>query len=249
MNKKPFYAGVRFIWLLIGCLSLPVLSSAQALKSSDVISIRELSIPPKAHQEFEHGIELLEKNDAAESLPHFQRAVAKFANYYESYYEMGAVYWELGRIADAEQAFRKSIGLSSGLYARPLVALAGLLNYQEKYIEAEEVIRRDLEVDPTSWYGHFYLGWALFGLNRLEEAEKNVREALCQETKSSDTMWLLADIHIHEKNYHAALEDMDEYLKLDPDSPNAVIIKTARGNVLKALVESENTTTLVQPQP
>jgi regulator of sirC expression with transglutaminase-like and TPR domain len=62
-------------------------------------------------------------------------------------------------------------------------------------------------------------------------------------------MWLLADIHIHEKNYHAALEDMDEYLKLDPDSPNAVIIKTARGNVLKALVESENTTTLVQPQP
>jgi tetratricopeptide (TPR) repeat protein len=249
MKKKPFYAGIRIIWLLVGCLSLPVHSSAQALKSSNMVSVRELSIPPKAHQEFEHGIELLAKNDAAESLPHFQRAVAKFASYYESYYEMGVAYWKLERIADAEQAYRNSIELSSGLYTWSLVALGAVLNYQEKYIEAEEVLRRDLELDPTSWYGHFYLGWTLFGLNRLEEAEKNVREALSQETNSRETLWLLADIHIREKDYRAVVQDLDKYLKLDPDSPNAVIAKTVRGNAQKALLESENTRKLAQPQP
>ncbi len=240
---------LRIIWLLVGCLSLPLLSRAQSLESSNVVSVRELSIPPKAHHAFEQGIELLARKDAAGSLPHFQRAVAEFANYYEAYYKMGVADLKLWRIVDAEQAFRKSIELSGGQYAHPLLALGAVLVYQKKFTEAEGVTRKGLDLDPTSWSGHYYLGSALFGLNRLEEAEKSVREALRQKADSTEALRLLVGIHAHEKDYGALLKDLDEYLKLDPDSPTGVRARALRDSAQQMVVESQSTTALAQSQP
>jgi tetratricopeptide (TPR) repeat protein len=154
---------------------------------NNTVSVRELGIPTKALQAFQKGADLLAKKDAAASLPHFQRAVAEFASFYEAYYRMGVADLKLWRLTDAEQAYRKSIELSAGQYAQPLLALGILLSYQEKYAEAEGVTRKGLDLDPTSWAGHYALGCSLFGLNRLEEAEKSIREALHWNTDSADS--------------------------------------------------------------
>jgi tetratricopeptide (TPR) repeat protein len=214
-----------------------------------VVSVRELSIPPKALHSFARGTELLERKDAAGSLPQFQRAIAEFATYYEAYYEMGVADLKLWRIVDAEQAFWKSVELSSGQYALPLLGLGAVQDYQGKFAEAEEVTRKGLDLDATSWSGHYYLGWALLGLNRLEEAEKSVREALRQKSDSTEALRLLADIHSRKKDYSALLIDLDEYLKLDPDSPTGVRVKALRDSTQRILDESLNTTALAQPQP
>jgi Flp pilus assembly protein TadD len=129
MKSNRLYAGSRIIWLLVGCLGLPLLSRAQSLESSDVVSIPKLSIPPKALQAFENGIDHLAKNDAAGSVPHFQRAIAEFASFYEAYYKMGVADLKLWRLADAEQAFRKSIELSGGHDSQPLLALGAVLDF------------------------------------------------------------------------------------------------------------------------
>jgi hypothetical protein len=118
-------------WLLVTCLCIPPLSRAQ-----NVVSARELSIPPKAHQAFQKGIERLERDDAAGGLPHFQRAVAELSTYYEAYFEIGTADLRLGRTADAEQALRKSIELSGGQYAEPLFALGATLIKEENNSES-----------------------------------------------------------------------------------------------------------------
>src|SRR4030081_1619595 len=97
----------RMNWLLVACLCLPLHSRAQSPESNYVVSVRELSIPPKAVHALQNGVELLAKKDAARSLPQFQRAIAEFANFYEAYYKMGVADLKLWRIADAEQALRK----------------------------------------------------------------------------------------------------------------------------------------------
>jgi tetratricopeptide (TPR) repeat protein len=214
-----------------------------------VVSVRELSIPAKALRAFAQGAEILERKDAAGSLPHFQRAIAEFATYYEAYYEMGVANLKLWRIGDAEQAFRRSIELSSGQFALPLLGLGAVQDYQGKFAEAAEVTRKGLDLDATSWSGHYYLGWALFGLNRLEEAEKSVREALRQKSESTEALRLFADIHSRQKNYKALLIDLDEYLKLDPDSPTGVRVRALRDSTQRILDESLNTTALAQSQP
>jgi tetratricopeptide (TPR) repeat protein len=214
-----------------------------------MVSVRELSIPRKALHAFQKGVELLAKQDAAGSLPHFQRAVAEFASFYEAYYKMGVADLKLWRVADAEQAYRRSIELSGGQYAQPLLGLGVLLDYQEKFAEAEGLTRKGLDLDPTSWAGHYSLGWALFGLNRLEEAEKSIREALRWKTDCAEAQLLLADVHNREKDYRALLKDLDEYLKLDRDSPTSVKARALRDNAQRALVESETSTALAEPQP
>jgi tetratricopeptide (TPR) repeat protein len=240
---------IQISCLLVACLSLPLLSTAQSPKTSNTVSVRELNIPSKALQNFQKGAELLTKKDAAGSLPHFQRAVAEFAGFYEAYYRMGVADLKLWRLTDAEQAYRKSIELSGGQYAQPLLALGILLGYQEKYAEAEGVTRKGLDLDPTSWAGHYSLGCALFGLNRLEEAEKSIREALHWKTDSAEAQLLLAEIHDREKDYGAVLNDLDEYLKLDPDGPTSVKVRVFRARAQQSLVESQTSTALAQPQP
>src|SRR5712664_334383 len=102
-------ATVCTTWLLFACICVPLPSSAQSHRSSYEVSVRELRIPPKAHQNFEQGMECLAKKDAAGSLPHFQRAISEFAGYYEAYDRIGAADLKLWRVPDAERGFGKSI--------------------------------------------------------------------------------------------------------------------------------------------
>jgi tetratricopeptide (TPR) repeat protein len=240
---------VRTSWLLIACMCAPLHSSAQSRQSSYEVSVRELRIPPKALHDFEQGIELLAKKDPAGSLPHFQRAILEFAGYYEAYDRMGAADLKLWRIPEAEQAFRKSIGLSGGQYAHPLFALGAILNDQEKFAEAESVTRRGLDLDPDSWRGHYYLGLALCGLNRLVEAEKSVHEALHRKTDFPEAYLLLADIHGRERDYRSLVSDLNEYLKLAPDGPASARAKALRESAQRMTIESQSSAAFAQPQP
>ncbi|MGH9680955.1 MAG: tetratricopeptide repeat protein, partial [Candidatus Acidiferrales bacterium] len=143
-------------WLLFACFCMPLSSNAQSLQSPETVSIRELCIPSKARHAYEQGIELLGKKDPPGSLPKFQRAIAKFPDYYEAYYRMAVAYLQLWRIADAERAYRTSIELSGERYAPPLLALGAILDDQKKFAEAEEVTRKGLNLDPAAWTGHYY---------------------------------------------------------------------------------------------
>jgi tetratricopeptide (TPR) repeat protein len=240
---------LRISWLLVACLFLPLLSRAQSPEAHQMVSVRELSIPHKALHDFQKGLDLLAKKDAAGSLPHFQRAVAEFANFYEAYYKIGVANLMLWRLPDAEQAYRRSIELSGGQFAQPLLALGVVLGYEHKFVEAEGITRQGLDLDPTSWVGHYSLGWVLFGLNRLDEAKKCVSEALHWKADSPEPRLLLADIHNREKDYSAVLNDLDEYLKLDPDSPTSAKARALRATAQRALMEAQSTTVLTPPQP
>jgi tetratricopeptide (TPR) repeat protein len=240
---------LRISWLLLASLCIPLLSRAQSPESPHAVSVRELSIPPKAHHAFQKGVERLAKDDAAGSLPNFQRAVADFKTYYEAYFEIGVAELKLWRLADSEQALRKSIELSGGKYADPLFALGAVLTYQGKFTEGEGILREALDLNPTSWAGHYCLGWALFALDRLQDAEKSLHEALRWKSDSPETHLLLADIHHRQRDYPALLRDLDEYRKLEPDSPINDKVRDRRDEAEKAILKSQSPSSRVQPQP
>jgi tetratricopeptide (TPR) repeat protein len=182
-------------------------------------------------------------------LPYFQRAISEYAGYYEAYDRMGAADLKLWRVTEAEQAFRKSIDLSGGQYAHPLLALGAILDEQEKFPEAESVTRKGLDLAPESWRGHYYLALALFGLNRFVEAEKSAHEALRWKADFPEAHLLLADIHNREEDYRSLLNDLDEHLKLAPEGPASARVKALRESVQGMMLESQNNTALALPQP
>ena len=216
-------------------LYLKRVNSTRSNPKGDVVSVRELSIPPKTRKVFEKGLERRAKKNPRGSLAHFERAVAEFPSYYEAYMQMGLAYIELRQAAEAEKALRNSIDLSGDSYSDAHFALSGLLVDRGQFAEAEKTVRRGLALAPASWRGHFQLGRALLRMNRVEEAEQSIEKARSARPDFSLTYLLLADIHFAQHDYAAQLKDVDEYLRLDPNGAFSVKAREVRENVERLL--------------
>ena len=188
-------------------------------RESYTVSVHSLKVPAKARRAFEKGMDRLQKKDIEGSLERFTEATNVFPDYYEAYYEIGLANLELRRGDQAEQALQRAIDLSGGHYAEPQFALGALLCERQAYPEAEQVLRRAIEVDANSWKGHLFLGQALFGQGRLEEAEKSAREVLVRRPDLPSVYILLANIHIRQHEYALGIKDLDTFLSMEPTGP------------------------------
>ena len=213
-------------------LNLKRNGAATAGQNGNLVSARELSIPPKASKEYENGMKSrLKKKDPAGSLSHFQRAVTEFPSYYEAYLQMGLAYWQLGQMAEAEKAIRQSIELSKESFADADFALGQLLDEQERYSDAEKAARQGLLAKPASWVGHYVLGWALLGLNRLKEAEESAQKVLLLKRDYATVHLLLANIHFRTHDQASLLKDLDAYLALEPNGAMSAQVSQMRDAV------------------
>jgi tetratricopeptide (TPR) repeat protein len=202
------------------------------------VSVRDLKISDKAHQEYNKGLESLAKKDFTASLSHFTKAAKAFPEYYEAFYHMGMVETALGQMDEAVHAFQKSIDLSGGRYAWAQFGLGYLLNLENKVGEAETVIRRGLDVDPNSPDGLSILGLVLLRLNRPDEAEKSAREALLRKPDFAQAYLVLSDAYGRRHEYREQLQGLDTYLKLAPNGAASERARQAREVALKSLAQS-----------
>jgi tetratricopeptide (TPR) repeat protein len=205
-------------------------------KSSATISAHELSIPNKAHDEYEKGLSLIySKSDYKGGIVQFQRAIKDFPNFYEAYAQEGSAYTFLGEMGPAEEAMRKSVALSSGQYSEALLLLAGLLNNTKRFPEAEALSRQGVALDASSWHGHFEMARALSALKRPEEAEMSAIQARDLTPDNSAVYLVLANIHIQLRSYPALLKDLDSYLKLSPTGREAEQARKTRDDLQTAM--------------
>lgn len=181
------------------------------------ISVRELKIPGKAQDEYRKGLDRLARKDENGSLSHFMKAVQLFPGYFEALYHQGIVHTHLGQWEKAMQAFQKAIVASGGRYARAVFGIGYVHYLQGNAAEAETTVRRGLEIDPNAADGYVILGMTLLSLNRPEEAEKSAREALVRDPRMANAYLVLADTCARRLDYRDQIQDLDNYLRLDPN--------------------------------
>jgi tetratricopeptide (TPR) repeat protein len=200
------------------------------------ISAHQLSVPHKAHDEFEKGMSLIYlKSDYRGAIAQFQFAIRDFPTYYEAYAEQGSAYFQLQDLGHAEESLQKSIDLSSGQYADAMFSLATILSDTKRYAEAENLSRRGISVDGSSWRGPFELARALTALKRTDEAEKSAQKSRDLMPDNPPVYLLLANIHIQRKDYPALIRDLDDYLRLAPIGPEADQARKTREHVQSLL--------------
>jgi tetratricopeptide (TPR) repeat protein len=207
-------------------------------RNSYTVSARELKIPGKAQHEFEKGLGSLAKQDVAGSLSHFTKATEAFPDYYEAYYHVGVAETRLGQKDEAMQAFQKAIDASGGRYASAEFGIGYLVYLEGKPEEAATIIRRGLEVDPSSPEGYLILGMVQLRLNRADEAERSAREALLRKPNFAQAYLVLSDAYGHRHEYREQLQDLDAYLKLEPNGAESQHVRKAREVVLRILAKS-----------
>jgi tetratricopeptide (TPR) repeat protein len=211
--------------------------SAQRGGNSSMVSVRELKISGKAREEYQKGMQLLEKKDPAGSLGHFTKAAQAFPGFYEAFYNKGVAEMRLGHRDEAMEAYQAAIDMSGGRFAWAQFAVGYLLCEEGRPVEAEKIIRRGLEVEESSPEGYVLLGSTLMELKRWDEAERSLQEALIRDPDFADAYLVHSNISARKGNYLVRLQDLEAYLRLKPTGPASKSVRQAREATLKILAE------------
>lgn len=209
----------------------PLASKSPSAASHSTVSTHELSMPQKARDLMESGRKKLHDKDAQGALDDFQQATSTAPDYYEAHYQMALAYLTIGKPEDAEKSFRKSIEVSGDKYGEADVGLGKVLLDKGNSVEAEKTLRHGVELSPNSAHGFYELGRAQLNNKEIPEAEKSAEQARSLAPDTLVVYRLLANIHLHEKKLSALLQDLDAYIKLDPDSAAGTRAKQMRDEV------------------
>ena len=208
-------------------------------KSPNPISEHQLTVPSKAREMFEKGVQLIvEKSDYRGAVAQFARAIAKYPTYYEAYAAMGLAQNKMGDAAAAETAFRKSIALSAEKYPQAMIDLASMYNAQKRFSDAEVLFRKAVALDASSWRGQFELASSLAGQQRYQDAIVPATAARDLKPEDPQVYLLLYNLHIHTNDLGAALRDTESYLKLAPDGATADRVRRMQEQIRKAVPPS-----------
>lgn len=208
-------------------------------KGPNTVSVRDLSIPRKAHDDMEKGLVLLYgKSDYQGSLKPFEKAIQEYPDYYEAYAQIGVAYMKLADTANSEKAFQKSIEVSHEKYQDGYLGLAELYLNGHRFSDAESLARNAVEIDSNSWRAQSQLARALVQLHRASEAEPSAVAAVKLKPDNPTLYLVLANIHMQLQNDRAQLDDLNNYLKLAPAGPFAEQARRQRDELQQFLATS-----------
>jgi tetratricopeptide (TPR) repeat protein len=223
---------------------------AGVAEPSGPVSAHQLQVPHKARAAYEKGRKLLEdEKNPSGSIPAFEKAVKLFPAYYEAYTKLGVANYRLDRITEAQASFKKAMELSEGKYAEPLYRLADLYNSQRKYQEAEPLARQAIAINDSSFNAFFELARAQVGLKRAAEAETSALRARDLAPKNPQICLVLADVHVLQQNYAAAVQDFDTYLVLEPNGPTNDAVRRTRDQLQKQAQAQQGANASSTPTP
>lgn len=194
-------------------------------------------MPAKARDALVRGVERLRKGDTAGSLTDINRAIRQAPDYQGAYFHKGLAEIRLNRINEAIQSFQKAIDLSGGHYVLAYVGYGQALAKFGKLPEAEAVLRRSVQEDPTLPEGYVALSLVLLDEHRLGEAEATAQKALqLPDPLAWKALLSLACVHLERGEYPAAVQQFEAYLQhLRAIGDNGLALPTEQAlNDLKA---------------
>jgi tetratricopeptide (TPR) repeat protein len=162
-----------------------------------------------------------EKSDYRGSIKQFERAIHNYPEFYEAYTDIGIAYLQTGNNGAAEPPLRKALEISAYRYVDAISWFATLLNNTLRYVEAESLARRGLDLAPDSWQLNTELARCLVALHRPGEAERYARTASGLQPENALLYLVLANVHSQLGNAPALLDDLTHYLRLTPTGPVA----------------------------
>ena len=122
------------------------------------------------------GNEYMAKGANDEAMGCYQQVVNLDPRHAVARNNLGATFSEQGRYREAEEQFRRAIGIRES-YPDPHSNLGAVLMWLGRYDESETQLRRALKLKPSSLEAQINLGTTLFLLGRLRDARESFEKA------------------------------------------------------------------------
>ena len=188
---------------------------------ASVVNAALAAVPEKARKLYEKGVEQSRANDPEKAADTLKEAVALHPNFPLALNELGVQYLKLRQTNKAVAVLREACKLDPDAFTTRLNLGIALLEAKQ-FSEAEENLREALKRNSSALTGHLYLGITLLRLNKFEEAEKELLIAAeSNASQLSMANYYLGGLYWRKKDYARAVEQLEKYLLLTPNAPDA----------------------------
>jgi len=195
-----------------------VFAESRPVERDRTVSTAELSVPERARQEFIKARQCLAQRDIKGAVERLKKAVEMAPQFTTAWNELGTISYQTRQFQQAETYFREALKQDPVSYP-PLVNLGGTLLSLNKLEEALPFNLAAVKAKPSDALAHSQLGQNYFFLGQAEHAETHLKQAKALDPSHfSHPQIILIEIYIRTKRLSAAVAEMEEFIKLHPDS-------------------------------
>ncbi len=183
-------------------------------------------VPEQARKEFERGSELLQNAERRkEGVDTLKKAIDIFPNYFAALELLGTEYVKQREYEPAITVLTKAVEINRRGY-QSLYALSVAQHSLKQLDPAVESMRRAINLNPGSVNANLWLGMLLRQTGKLSDAETYLKQAdKLAESKSAEPHWQLALLFNDLKRYKEAADELELFLKVQPNSKDTELIK------------------------
>lgn len=211
-----------------------VRDASSTANNSTVVGSIDATVPAAAQKEFDKGVAALAeggKDKTVLAAKCFEKAVTLHPPFVEARLKLGTAYMDLGQWDKAEQALLATIETEPRAF-NALFALGEVYLRQNKLAEAEKVLLKGIAIEDHSELGHLTLARVYWEQGReikdaavarpaLEKSYQEVKRALLLNPNLGGAHLLKGNLLLRAARSADALNEFDEYLRLEPNGPFA----------------------------
>lgn len=212
-----------------------------------VVDLDQLLLDDEARSAYEDAMSALQAGRQAEAAESLERVVERAPDFFEAQDELGALYVTLGRFGEAAETLTIARELNPTA-SRPLLNL-GTMHYkmgethfagqrfdaaQAEYIQAANTLEQVIRMDPQAGMAYQNMGAALYRLQELSAAEALLLRGLEIDPQMHESRLLLVNVYNRMGRFDNALDQLDSYLALNPNSPQREALGRMRTNIENA---------------
>ena len=189
-----------------------------------VVFVQE--VPEPARKQYQKGAELLEKsNKRQEAFAALKSAIEIFPQYFDALEMLGTEQVRDAQYEAAVPLLTKALEVNSRAYASCFAL--GVAQFNLKQLQPSiESFRRAISLNEKSINANLWLGIALRQTSRLDEAESYLKRAdVLAESKLPEAHWQLALLFNQVKRFKEAADELEKFLKVQPDARDVELIK------------------------
>ena len=186
-----------------------------------VLNVEFANVPKPALVHYDNALELSKKNDHSGAIEELKRAIKEYPTFSQAFNELGVQYLKVNELEKADEAFQEAVKINPD-------AVASLINrgitnvMMKRYGEAVPILRKSLQKKKDSAVAHYFLGQALANLGLFDDAEKELLASLeLGKEEMKEAHRILAIIYASRGAKQQAADQLDAYLKLNPNTPDA----------------------------
>jgi Tfp pilus assembly protein PilF len=215
----------EYVVLEVKDVPLPGTSASPGTDPS--VSAQDLSVPPKAREEFEKGMDAYAKGEDKVAEEFLQEAVAMYPNYVRAHNNLGVLYLKAGLKDKAFVEFSKAVEFDPK-FAPGYVNQARVSISDGKFADAEPALKKAIEADPAALNAMALLCQTEFVQKEYPESLQTARHVhdLSREPQYADLHLVTGQILVNEGKGQDAAAEYQMFVDENPNDPRVPKVKS-----------------------